>query len=426
MSSKIGLLIKEDLWVSSKLFHYRITWKLAVQEIDLLIIGSGPAGLSTALHLLQKDTGWAERMIVVEKAIHPRPKLCAGGVTRIGLKALRDLDFQIPLPIPGVEIEDARLQYKKRVIHVRGQPAIVIYNRIEFDAYLAQEARQRGVEIQEGEAVQYINVGSRGVEVVTTRDKYRAKVVVGADGSTGITRRLFGKNDSKGSVARVLEAVYPAQATHDQFVERSARLDFTPVLQDLQGYFWDFPSRVTGEPHFNRGVYDSRFIREGQKAKLPIIFEAELNNLGEDGKSAEFQGNPIHWFSPGNRFAMPRLLLVGDAAGVDPLLGEGIGPALVYGKVASEALIAAFRQEDFSFGNYRTRILRSVVGRNLLFRWCLAWVTYRLKRNSAFMHTLWTVGQLITTFWSPTIPKYASSSQEPGRKSEDRKRHYAD
>ena len=141
MSSKIGLLIKEDLWVSSKLFHYRITWKLAVQEIDLLIIGSGPAGLSTALHLLQKDAGWAERMIVVEKAIHLRPKVCAGGVTRIGLKALRDLDFQIPLPIPVAEIEDARLQYKKRVIHVRGQPAIVIYNRIEFDANLAQEAR---------------------------------------------------------------------------------------------------------------------------------------------------------------------------------------------------------------------------------------------------------------------------------------------
>ena len=397
-----------------------------MQEIDILIIGSGPAGLSTALHLLQKDSGWAERMLVIEKATHPRPKLCAGGVTRTGFKALRDLDFQIPLPIPGVEIEDARLQYKKRVIHVRGQPAIVIYNRIEFDAYLAQEARQRGVEIQEGEAVQYINIGSGWVEVVTTRDKYRAKVVVGADGSTGITRKLFGKNDSKGRVARVLEAVYPAQAAHDQFVEGYARLDFTPAQQDLQGYFWDFPSRVIGEPRFNRGVYDSRFIPEGQKAKLPVIFETELNNLGEDGKSAEFQGNPIHLFSPGNQFAIPRLLLVGDAAGVDSLLGEGIGPALAYGKVASEALIAAFRQEDFSFGNYRTRLLRSVVGRSLLIRWCLAWIIYRLSRIPAFMHTLWTVGQLITTLWSPTIPKYAAGSQEPGRKSEDRKRHYAD
>ena len=396
-----------------------------VKEIDLLIIGSGPAGLSTALHLLQQDARWAERMILVEKAAHPRPKLCGGGVTRIGLKALRDLDFQLPLPIPGVEIEDARLQYKKRVIHVRGQPAMVIYNRIEFDAFLAQEARQRGVVIQEGEAVQNIKIGSRRVEVETSRENYQAKAVVGADGSTGITRRLFGKHDLRGRVARVLEAAYPAHSTDDMFVERYAMFDFTPIQQDLQGYYWDFPSRVAGEPRFNRGVYDSRFVRGGQKAKLPIILEAELNNLGEDGKNVEFQGYPIHWFNPGNRFAMPRLLMVGDAAGVDPLLGEGIGPALAYGKVASEVLIAAFQQEDFSFGNYRTRILRSAVGRHLLIRWCLAWITYRLSLIPAFMHTLWTVGQLVTAIWSPTVPKYATSSQEPGRKSEDQKRHYA-
>ncbi|MCK4826999.1 FAD-dependent monooxygenase, partial [bacterium] len=75
-----------------------------MQEIDLLIIGSGPAGLSTALHLLQQDSGWAKRMILVDKASHPRPKLCAGGVTRIGLKTLRDLEIQLPLPIPVVEV----------------------------------------------------------------------------------------------------------------------------------------------------------------------------------------------------------------------------------------------------------------------------------------------------------------------------------
>lgn len=41
-----------------------------MQEVDLLIFGSGLAGLSTALHLLLRDTSWGEGMLVVEKAAH--------------------------------------------------------------------------------------------------------------------------------------------------------------------------------------------------------------------------------------------------------------------------------------------------------------------------------------------------------------------
>jgi flavin-dependent dehydrogenase len=52
-----------------------------VEYVDTLIVGSGPAGSSTALHLVQKDPAWAERILVVDKAVHPREKLCGGGIT---------------------------------------------------------------------------------------------------------------------------------------------------------------------------------------------------------------------------------------------------------------------------------------------------------------------------------------------------------
>jgi flavin-dependent dehydrogenase len=45
-----------------------------MREIDVLIIGTGPAGLSTALYLVQINPSWTERMIVLEKETHPRPK----------------------------------------------------------------------------------------------------------------------------------------------------------------------------------------------------------------------------------------------------------------------------------------------------------------------------------------------------------------
>lgn len=48
---------------------------------DILIIGSGPSGTSTALHLVKQDPAWAKRIIIVDKAIHPREKLCGGGIT---------------------------------------------------------------------------------------------------------------------------------------------------------------------------------------------------------------------------------------------------------------------------------------------------------------------------------------------------------
>jgi len=47
---------------------------------DLIIVGAGPAGLSTAIHLQHIVPELAKRTLIIEKARHPRPKLCAGGL----------------------------------------------------------------------------------------------------------------------------------------------------------------------------------------------------------------------------------------------------------------------------------------------------------------------------------------------------------
>src|SRR4030095_1447395 len=74
-----------------------------------------------------------------------------------------------------------------------------------------------------------------------------------------------------------------------------------------------------------------------------------------------------------------RVLLVGDAAGADPLFGEGISIALGYGAVAAREIGASFQQSEFSFRRYQRRVLRSALGETLIVRWFIAHVIYALK-----------------------------------------------
>ena len=97
------------------------------KTIDLTIIGAGPAGISTALHLIHLDSTWAERMLVLEKARHPRHKVCGGGITRYGLDQL--LDLGLKLEIPFVPINIANINYKQHSLNFRGKPIFAVWYR---------------------------------------------------------------------------------------------------------------------------------------------------------------------------------------------------------------------------------------------------------------------------------------------------------
>ena len=370
-----------------------------METVDLLIIGAGPAGVSTALHLLQQDPSWAKRMLLLERAAHPRPKPCGGAVTLLGLRTLRDLGFPLPLPLPQAQVEDVRLKYGPRLIHVRGSPQFVVFHRPELDAYLAKMAQEVGVPICENEPVSSFRIEKEGIRVTTSRETYFAQAVVAADGSKGIVRQTVGRGQRRKRVARLMEEFFSAPYEASHFVERYALFDFTPVDDDLQGYCWDFPTRVNAKPMFNRGVYDARLDPNRPRAHLPQLLSQFVGACDEGGPGGELVGHPIHWFSPRNRFAWPRLLLVGDAAGSDPLFGEGIAPALAYGKVAADAVRRAFRIGDFSFSDYRVRVLASPVGRYLLLRWAAAEWSYRLSGHRWFMGLLWRLGDALARLW---------------------------
>jgi menaquinone-9 beta-reductase len=362
------------------------------ERVDVLIVGSGPAGASTALHLVAADESWARRIVVLDKAVHPREKLCGGGVTHLGRNVLARLGLS--LDVPNFAVREARLLYRDHTYSFYGNPVFTIVRRDEFDHWLVQKVEEAGVRLRQGEGVREVTAHQEYVEVVTDRATYHAQVVVGADGSRSTVRQKL-KWDDDSRVARLLEVLTPENPEQlEEFSEAVAVFDFSRMTDNLQGYYWDFPSLVNDQPYMNRGVFDSRVVRDRPKADLVAELRSAMHERQRDLDDYKLKGHPIRWFDRRGRFAMPRVLLAGDSAGADPLVGEGISFALAYGDVAAQAIVDAFGRTDFTFADYRRRILDHWVLRQLPLRVRLARTAYLL--NYPWLVRLgWRVARLV-------------------------------
>jgi flavin-dependent dehydrogenase len=156
------------------------------------------------------------------------------------------------------------------------------------------------------------------------------------------------------------------------FAFDTAIFDFSAVAQGLQGYIWHFPCLVAGVLSFNRGIFDSRVYPDRVPAKLNKVFAEVLKGQALSAEPSMWSAHPERWFDPEGIYAQPNVLLVGDAAGVEPAFGEGISYALRYGAIAAQYLVRSFQRSDFSFQDYRDRLLASPMGITLLFQTIIA------------------------------------------------------
>jgi flavin-dependent dehydrogenase len=326
---------------------------------------------------VRQNPAWAKRIVIVDKAVHPREKLCGGGVTHIGQNILAQLG--LPFEPKNFEVREVRLVYEDKSYSFCGNPVFRIVRRDEFDHWLVKTCEQVGVTVRQGEAVQAITPHDDYVEVVTKKETFHAQVLVAADGSRSFVRRTL-KWDDDSRVARLLEVLTPENArVQPEFRDGVAIFDFTRITDGLQGYYWDFPSFVNGRPFMNRGLFDSRARPERPKAHLKEELHDALEKRDRHLDDYQLKGHPIRWWDKNGRFSQPRVVLVGDAAGVDPLFGEGISFALGYGRVAAPAITDAFARQDFSFADYRKRLRADSLFFQLGLRVALARFAYRLK-----------------------------------------------
>jgi len=280
-----------------------------MQRFDVLVVGGGPAGSTTAYRLA--DAG--VRVLLVDKATFPRDKPCGGGLT---MRAVRQCPVD-PSPVVEQEVDlvELRFRYGDAVVRRSERPVIRMTQRRRLDAFLLDAARERGVEVREGTTI--------------APTAAPADVVIGADGANGTTARALGLG------AGIVHGVaYEGNADYGVVSrERYGRRAVIELADIPGGYGWVF---AKGE-HVNVGV--GAWQSEGPRIREHLARVCRAHDL-EPSQLESVRGHRLPLRRPGVRIASARALLVGDAAGlIDPVSGDGMYECFVSSKLAAAAVL---------------------------------------------------------------------------------------
>ena len=329
----------------------------SVTRVDVIVIGMGPAGASTAYELAQRGMS----VLALEKQVHPRYKVCGGGLSARIERILPD-DFKTV-----VEQTVHRIEFiyggKESFFLEFPQPVAYMVMRARFDRWVGSKAIAAGVRVHQGESVIHLRMDEKGVEVHTDRGRYRAGYVVGADGVMSlVAQHLF--PGRRFPTIPALESEY--QGTPLPKAVHAIPTAVISLSAAQKGYGWVFPKKeglsfgvgefVKGKNRPRRSF--ERFVRNEKSLKGLFISSPLGHPLPLAYRPIRGNGNP--W--KGN-LARERAVLVGDAGHlVDPLLGEGIYYAVRSGQLAAAAVSSAYHHSPAQLEQYEESIDREFSG----------------------------------------------------------------
>ncbi|MGK7923825.1 MAG: NAD(P)/FAD-dependent oxidoreductase [Spirulina sp.] len=312
--------------------------------LDCIIVGAGPGGGSAAYHLAKRGRS----VLVLEKAPFPRYKPCGGGLSP-AVAQWFDFDFS---PAIAAKVDRVKFtwQYGDPVEAKLNTQPMWMVKRDALDRLLLEQARELGAEVRDGTEVTHLEFNGTAWQVKTTGGNFEASYAIGADGATGICGKLFGFEDWELRPGGVLEIKTPPETTN------TVHFDFGSLKK---GFIWNFPQgdsqtisaaimRGTGKP---------------QEVKKQLLNYAKKFNL--DDSQVTYHDVPTILWRENRPLHRQNALLVGDAAGLaDPLLAEGIRPALLSGMRGAEAIDRVLTGNDNSLAAY-TQILQEEWGKDM-------------------------------------------------------------
>jgi len=127
----------------------------ASQTADVIVVGAGPAGSSTAFHLATAGLD----VLVLEKSHFPREKVCGDGLTPRAVKALTAMGVPIAesdgwLRNKGLRIIGGGGRIELPWPDLSSYPGFgLVRSRLDFDEILARHAQKAGARLLEGVSV---------------------------------------------------------------------------------------------------------------------------------------------------------------------------------------------------------------------------------------------------------------------------------
>ncbi len=318
-----------------------------VKEVDVLVIGAGPAGSMAAR---EASRNGANTLIIDKKSEIGTPKRCAEGILT---GVLESVDIEpdkrwIARNIDGARIvapDNTSAWFTSQTLDV---PATgIILERKVFDKHVTMEAIRSGAEVMiKTEALSmrreddYFLVDVKGV--LGELSTIKASIVIGADGPEGHTARWAG-----------LDTKVPLEEMESgaQYEMTKLKMENSEVIQFYfgslapGGYAWIFPK---GYDTANVGIDVSG--AKGEKSAIAYLDDF-IKNCDEtkNGEIVEINvgGNPLCGVF--DEIIADNFMLVGDAAGcVSPITGGGIDTALESGMIAGRVAAKSIKEKDYS------------------------------------------------------------------------------
>jgi geranylgeranyl reductase family protein len=334
---------------------------MSVKKVDVLIIGAGPAGASTALFLAKQNIS----SILVDKDSFPRDKVCGDALSGKVVEVLKKYNpaivddlalFNKALPSYGVSFyapngNCLRVPFKPDFKSLKIAPGFVC-KRIDFDNFLIEEVKKhKEVTFIENSFVKKFEWSDTKKQCFINEDIYEANIVVACDGPNSLFQKKVLNDTFSLDLADNcygLRAYYKnvKGLDEDNFIE----LHFVDVA--LPGYFWIFPM---SDNTANVGLGLKADVIKEKKIHLPELLNKilALPQFKDRFSEATLEGNvKLHALPMGNKqrkLSGDNFLLCGDAGAlIDPFTGEGIGNAMLSGMIAAEVIKEAREKNDFS------------------------------------------------------------------------------
>jgi geranylgeranyl reductase family protein len=331
---------------------------------DVVVVGAGPAGAATAITLAAAGVD----VTIIDKAVFPRDKCCGDGLTTLALRELETLGFDPAAVSDWQRVDGAVLRSPSgREVTVPLPPGpgtfAAVVPRLQLDAALVDVAVKAGATVLEGHGFDgSLAVHDDHVELgIAGRAPIAAGYVVAADGMWSPVRKAAGLAES-GYLGE-----WHAFRQYASGVTGSAgdhlHVWFEPDF--LPGYAWSFPL-PGGRANLGFGVLRDGGHRGKDMRQLWAGLVERPHIRRALGPAATLEDRHSAWPIPARIDRAPlargRVLLTGDAAmASDVMTGEGIGQALLTGRLAAEAILGGPGQPDRVAHTYQRSVRHHLV-----------------------------------------------------------------